>query len=314
MALRLSAAIVLVFLILALPMFGFAQGPARLYLQVPLQDEKQLVVNVMLANVADLYGAEIQLRYDPAQLQVEDANSRLEGVQIAPGPFLAAQDRFVVTNRVDTQSGLITFVVTLLNPAPPVSGSGVLATIAFKVVGGGSGPVEVTKAQLVSSDMKPLPVITENLPLPTATASAPVMVPSTGVQRIPVWGWWAIGLSALLLAFIVVVSFGLKRHGAAVPPVSRGGALSASAHTPSETAAILAQQAKRAMDRGDFQLARELFSRAVEQDPANSEAWLGKGLVAQQVAEKRICFQRVLALDPNNPVAQVELQQMAGSH
>ena len=62
-----------------------------------------------------------------------------------------------------------------------------------------------------------------------------------------------------------------------------------------------------------LELAHELFSRAVERDPANSEAWLGKGLVAQQVAEKRICFQRVLALDPDNAVACSELQQVAGA-
>jgi Tfp pilus assembly protein PilF len=67
------------------------------------------------------------------------------------------------------------------------------------------------------------------------------------------------------------------------------------------------------MDRGEIQMAYELFSRAVEQDPANAEAWLGKGLVAQQTTEKRICFQRVLALDPDNSVAQAELKPVVGS-
>ena len=58
-----------------------ADTPARLYLQnVPLQDEKLLVVNVQLVDVVDLYGAEVQFRYDPAQLRVRDDNPRLEGV------------------------------------------------------------------------------------------------------------------------------------------------------------------------------------------------------------------------------------------
>jgi len=66
------------------------------------------------------------------------------------------------------------------------------------------------------------------------------------------------------------------------------------------------------VQRGDLKLAHEFFSRAVEQDPGNAGAWLGKGLVAEQRTEKRICFQRVLALDPENAVAQTELQQLAG--
>jgi Flp pilus assembly protein TadD len=66
------------------------------------------------------------------------------------------------------------------------------------------------------------------------------------------------------------------------------------------------------LEQGSIQKAYELFSRAIELDPANAEAWLGKGLVAQQPTEKRICFQRVLALEPSNPTARTGLQQLDG--
>src|SRR5688500_1147468 len=78
------------------------QTPTQVYLQnVPVQDEKLLVVNIVLAEMPDLYGAEVQLRYDPTQMKVRDENSRLEGVQITPGPLLASDARFVATNRAD---------------------------------------------------------------------------------------------------------------------------------------------------------------------------------------------------------------------
>jgi hypothetical protein len=306
---RLIAVTVLVSTFLVAPITVHADEPARLYLQrAPLQDEKQLVVDVAVASVTDLFGAEIQLTYDPAQLQVVDANPRLEGIQIAPGPFLAVEDRFVVTNRVDAQTGQITFVVTLLGPARPVSGSGVLATVAFLTIGGGPYEVQVTRAQLVSSALVSIPVTTENLPLITPGAAAPSRLPF-----MPAAGWWAVGLAVLLAVAIGVVSLNRRGYGSRRPTVSRAGAPPTPGHSLFRSSAEYTEQAKRAMQRGDLELAHELYSRAVERDPANSEAWLGKGLVAQQVAEKRICFQRVLALDPGNPVARTELQQVAGA-
>mgnify|MGYP000070728695 CR=1 FL=1 len=307
---RLVVLPILVWAMAFMPLTAHAEEPARLYLQrAPLQDDKQLVVDVVVADVTDLFGAELQLTYDPAQLQVLDANPRLDGIQIAPGPFLAVEDRFVVTNRVDAQSGQITFVVTLLGPAAPVSGSGILATVAFRTIGGGPYAVRVTRAQLVSSALAVIPVTAEDLPLittDTLAASAPLPL-------IPVAGWWAIGLAILLAVAIGVVSLVRRSYGSGGPAVSRSGSPAVPNHSLARSSAEYTEQAKRAMARGDLELAHELFSRAVERDPANSEAWLGKGLVAQQAAEKRICFQRVLALDPDNSVACAELQQVAGA-
>lgn len=307
---RWVAVLILVWAVVIVPLTAHAEEPARLYLQrAPLQDDKQLVVDVVVANVTDLFGAEIQLAYDPAQLQVLDANPRLEGIQIAPGPFLAVEDRFVVTNRVDAQTGQITFVVTLLGPATPVSGSGTLATVAFRTIGGGPYAVRVTRVQLVSSALAVIPVTSEDLPL--ISPAAPAV--SARLPVIPVAGWWAIGLAVLLAVAIGVVSLVRRNYGSSRPPVSRSGSPEVPVHSLARSSAEYTEQAKRAMARGDLALAHELFSRAVERDPANSEAWLGKGLVAQQVAEKRICFQRVLALDPSNSVARAELQQVAGA-
>jgi Tfp pilus assembly protein PilF len=76
-----------------------------------------------------------------------------------------------------------------------------------------------------------------------------------------------------------------------------------------KSAGLLTRQANRLLEQGNMPGAYELFSQAIELDPGNIEAWLGKGLVAQQELERTICFQRVLTLDPDNEVARRELQR-----
>ncbi len=284
-----------------------AADGARLYLETkPLQDEKVLVVDVQVADVVDLYSAAVQLHYDPSRLEVQDAVAHLEGVQNAPGTMFPTEGRFVITNQVDIQTGNIDFAVTLVNPAPPVSGSGTLVTVVFKIVGSGPTQVEITRAELVSSDYAQIPATAENLALDGD------LQPLTTGRGMPIWGWWVTGMAGVSLAAIVGVSL-LRRTRAVPPPMTESAPrkIPTTNLTSSRSSVALTEQAQRALDRGDISLAYELFSRAVEQDPANAQAWLGKGLVAQHVTEKRICFQRVLALDPANVTAQSELQQLS---
>lgn len=294
------------------PWLAQANNEARVYLQnVPLQDEKLLVVNVMLADVVDLYGAEIQLRYDPAQLQVRDDNARLEGVQIAPGPLLAFDDRFVAVNRVDTAAGLINFVFTLLRPTPPISDGGALAAIVFEISGDGPYSVEVSRAQLASVNSEALPVTTENLYLNGALE--PIAAPQPIISPWPAWRWW--GSAALLSLLMVLVFLVLIRTRRAVTTAPAGAhpgprRMPGASRSSTRSSALLAKQGNHALNQGDIQRAYELFSQAIALDPTNTAAWLGKGLVAQQETEKRICFQRVLALDPDNQVATKGLQQL----
>jgi hypothetical protein len=288
-----------------------AKGQTRLYLQnVPLQDEKLLVINLVLANVIDLYGAEIQLSYDPTQLQVRDDNSRLEGVQITPGPLLALDNRFVVKNTADAESGLITFAFTLLRPAPPISGEGVLATIVFEIKGTGPFSIAIIEAQMSSSQLEPIPVITQDLHLNGALE--PVTAPPQPIASpAPDWRWWG---TAVLLSFltVLVLLFFLRLKWATLPTSIHPSPRRMPRATRSSTrsSALLSQQGRQALKQGDIQRAYELFSQAVELDPANAGAWLGKGVVAQQETEKRICFERVLAIDPDNATAQSEIQRL----
>jgi tetratricopeptide (TPR) repeat protein len=305
---KLNLGLWLIWLVSLWPWVAQTDQPGHLFLQnLPLQDDRLLVVTVQLEHEVDLYGAEIQLKYDPTQLQVRDEDPRLEGVQIAPGPLLAFDNRFVAANRADRSTGLIDFVFTLLKPASPINDQGVLATVVFEVIGSGPFAVEITQAKLVSSQLTAIPVTTTGLRLEATAPGGATSAPPVGLSR-----WWWAGLLALTVALIPLLWLLSKRFGTTAVTGEQAIPRRISGRTgnSARTAALLTDQGQRAMEQGELAQAYDRFSQAIELDPANAAAWLGKGLVAQQETEKRICFQRVLALEPANSVAQAELQQL----
>lgn len=283
---------------------------ARLYLQnVPLQDEKLLIVNVHLADISDLYGAEMQVRYNPAQLRVRDNDPRLDGAQIKPGPLIAFDDRFVVQNMADPATGTIDFAFTLLPSATPIEGDGVLATVVFEILGNGPFDVAFGDVQLVSSNFLAIPVVTEGLVI-DATSGA--TVDETGLITFNQTWFVAVIGSGLLLTVLLLVVLSLRLTGNRLKskPTQAIRRMPEASGLSNRSSLLLSQQGTRAMEQGNTTQAYELFSQAIELDPANIEAWLGKGLVAHQETEKRICLQRVLALEPNNVTARAALKQL----
>jgi hypothetical protein len=69
----------------------------------------------------------------------------------------------------------------------------------------------------------------------------------------------------------------------------------------------LVQQGLAAARVGDVEDARRLLREATRQTPDNIEAWLGLAGVVEPLAEKEACFNKVLALDPDNSDAQAGL-------
>lgn len=115
-------------------------------------------MTVQLDNVQGLVGAELHLIYDPAVLDVQDADARITGTQIALGNFLKPD--FIALNQAG--QGKIDVAVLQLPPSEPVSGSGQL--IAFTVKASAPGDSALTLATVLLSNQKgsPIPVQTEN--------------------------------------------------------------------------------------------------------------------------------------------------------
>lgn len=69
----------------------------------------------------------------------------------------------------------------------------------------------------------------------------------------------------------------------------------------------LLRQGAAAARVGERKAAGEAFRQATETAPDNKKAWLGLAGAVESLAEKRACFERVLAIEPDNADAQAGL-------
>lgn len=89
-----------------------------------------IMVDIVVRRVARLYGADLTLSYDPAQLIPIDALPSTPGIQARIGPAWGGSP-FVVVNETDTTKGELHVVVSLLAPAEPLAGDLLLAGMGF---------------------------------------------------------------------------------------------------------------------------------------------------------------------------------------
>lgn len=87
-------------------------------------------VEVRVENVQNLYGLDIRIAFDPAVVEVVDADTTQTGIQVRPGDLLSVD--FIIRNTADNAQGTIWYALTQLNPSEPVSGSGTVFIILFK--------------------------------------------------------------------------------------------------------------------------------------------------------------------------------------
>lgn len=205
-----------------------AQEGARVYVQPVEAPAGQLAVDVIAENVTNMYGAEFRLKYDPTKLAVKDENANQEGVQIAPGTLLSPDRGFIVANDVNESEGSIIFAMTLLNPAPPVSGSGPLARVTMNVLQDGPSTIDVERAKLVAVDLQTIPSQTEALAIdntgqPAAAESGSEQAPAVAAgpaETVPAvvgdtpvpatesnFPWWIVAAGVMVLGVLALGGF-----------------------------------------------------------------------------------------------------------
>ena len=120
--------------------------------QAELQPGQTLTAEVWLENAPAIYGFEVHITFDPAVLEVVDADPAAPGIQILPGDFISpSQQSFTIRNQADNVTGTLEYAITLMNPAPPVSGTGRLFNIAFRAIAGGTAAVSITDRSLLGT-------------------------------------------------------------------------------------------------------------------------------------------------------------------
>jgi hypothetical protein len=114
-------------------------------------------VDVRVENIANLYGVETTVRFDPAMLQVVDADAGSDGVQVYAGSWWPTGTHIVI-NSTDNSTGLIRFAASLLAPMSPLNGSGPVISIPFRAKAVGTTPVAFDTVKLVDATATPLAV------------------------------------------------------------------------------------------------------------------------------------------------------------
>ena len=131
-----------------------SSGPSELNLSISPQNSdvdlgNAAFLTVQIGGFSDIYGVGLEIRFDPAKLEVVDANPALSGIQVSNGDCPAPD--FVVKNTANNSSGLIEYAVVQLNPNPACSG-GDVAVIELLCVGSGLSSVEFESSVISNSD------------------------------------------------------------------------------------------------------------------------------------------------------------------
>jgi hypothetical protein len=113
-------------------------------------------VDVMVSDVTDLYGVELEITFDPNLVEVVDADPGTAGIQIQPGGCPSPD--FVVLNSADNTTGTISYAATSISPSPPCNGSGVIASITFHGLAEGTSSVHFNSWLLSDTDLNTIPV------------------------------------------------------------------------------------------------------------------------------------------------------------
>jgi hypothetical protein len=171
MRLSRHSALLVLFILLALPAAAvLAQEPATVTLQpvafVPLEGET-FTTDVTVENTQDLLGFQFDVNFDPAAFALET---------IELGPFLSSTGRSAQPLGPDLRSAAEGRVVyggfTLGAPEQPgAQGSGVLATITWRVVQPADFTATLSRVQLAGPGGQALPG-SDTSPPPTAEAAA----------------------------------------------------------------------------------------------------------------------------------------------
>ena len=191
----------LVFLVLSLFCLVFASfsaaaaqeaDPAEvgIFTDIEMAPGARVEIPIEVRGVEALYAADLTLSFDPAIIQVEDANPNQDGVQLALGTFLDAG--LVLFNTADNDSGTIRFAMTQVNPSEGKSGDGILLVLYARAASEGQSEVEVTAVELANRMGESIPASgvgasvvvsaeieeVENTPIPVQDPTLAIQVPT----------------------------------------------------------------------------------------------------------------------------------------
>ncbi len=144
----LSAIYAFVFAFPRISVHAQTPAPALLSLQASttdVQTGQEYKVEIHVDNIKELWLADIEIKYDPALVYIMGTKA---GSPVQSGTFLAPPESTTVV-RNGVVSAKVTYTVSMLAPADPVSGSGLIGTFRIYPLAPGTTEIVFTKADLL---------------------------------------------------------------------------------------------------------------------------------------------------------------------
>ncbi|HLF25998.1 MAG TPA: cohesin domain-containing protein [Anaerolineae bacterium] len=134
-------------------------------------------MSIVLENAQDVYGIDVRARFDPAVIEIVDADPDSAGIQMIPGSF--PQPDFLVRNTADNQAGTLQYVTTQVNPTLPVKGSGLVFSIQVRGKAlGQSAVVSIEFVEIADRRGNTLPVDSLNSTVTVVSPKPPTVTPT----------------------------------------------------------------------------------------------------------------------------------------
>lgn len=134
-------------------------------------------------NIDQLYGYQVDISFNPAVVEVVDADPTKAGVQVTLGTFLQAD--FVQENDANNGTGVITCVVSQLSPTSAVSGSGDLLTITFHAKAQGISDIGFADLKLAKSNGIEITVNQQSAQVGVGNVNQPTATPTATSTTVP---------------------------------------------------------------------------------------------------------------------------------
>lgn len=115
-------------------------------------------VAIVIQDAAEVYGIDVRASFDPALVEIVDADPARDGVQMTAGVF--PQPDFVALNAADNSAGALRYVVTQVNPTPPAGGGGVVFSFQVRGRANGVSPLRIDLVEMANRSGELLPVTT----------------------------------------------------------------------------------------------------------------------------------------------------------
>lgn len=107
----------------------------------------------LVNDARSVYGYDLEISFNRQDVHVVDMNDAFAGVQITRGDFLG-EKAYEITNTVNEAQGAIRLAASRLNPAPAVSGKGVIAIIGFQHNANKPSNITINRVQLGNTEGK----------------------------------------------------------------------------------------------------------------------------------------------------------------